>query len=206
MATTTNPENGWLKPCAPSIVFNNLRGVISTDSALLLFGQVVPDDRREQVLRLLGFSKTRLIVSATRVIQTVPKSGHASPSRTSCPRHPELFIGSVSSNPPTELSVAVKGSYLYSARANSACLSDNVGIADTPFGINKQSKAAWAARYRTRSSLMRALQRRRLSLPLNRISLPGAVTRRESRRRFRAERGRGAKQSSPRRFDRRPRA
>ena|ERR1700678_1940766 len=59
-------------PCAPTIVFKALRGFVSTNSGLLLFRHVVPEDLREQVLRLLHFSSATLIDTSGSSTSTFP--------------------------------------------------------------------------------------------------------------------------------------
>ncbi len=84
-------------PCAPSIFFSDLRDTVSSNSGLLLFGHVVAEILREQALRLLLFSQTRLIVTATRVIQNCSKSRRALQGPTSSGTSELLSVSFVSS-------------------------------------------------------------------------------------------------------------
>jgi len=62
-------------PRAPTIIFNNLQGAVSSNSAPLLFRQLVAELLRDQVLLLLHCRQTQFIVTTTRVIQNCSKSG-----------------------------------------------------------------------------------------------------------------------------------
>jgi hypothetical protein len=44
-------------PCAPTILFSDLQGTVSSNSGLLLFGQLSAEDLREQALDCFHLAK-----------------------------------------------------------------------------------------------------------------------------------------------------